>query len=225
MCRIVELDGTPRSIKHLVSSTNILEGTRPGTLATDVHQFEASANESPHQVEATGMRVKPLSTEIIAKLSTYLGVPIMRLPRIGTPLLSAWIKGLKYSQRTVSQGNSLVIVRNQANCPPVAACIEFMFQYTHREEGDLRVKTYILVRLFKRSSTKRSNPFDKYPYLKASFWSRTLSETTLVLNCDDIVCHFATCPWNDHELVVLPLIRVSFLYCVSFNIFTETASA
>ena len=106
------------------------------------------------------------------------------------------MNGLTFSSFTQHCGNSYILVRpSRPFLPSVPAQIESIIQISSTE-------TLFIVKHFLK--TMSSDPFEKYPALRASLWSRNLGQLVAVKS-EDVESHFACLPivWDGSECVAV----------------------
>lgn len=110
------------------------------------------------------------------------------------------MNGLTFTSFTKHRGNSYILVRPSPSLPSVPAQIESIIQISSTE-------TLFIVKYFLK--TMSTDPFEKYPTLNASLWSRNLGQLVAV-KPEDIESHFACLPIvrdGDECLAIISLSR------------------
>ncbi len=130
------------------------------------------------------------------------------LPRKVSFLTHVRINGISYSVHSKNVGNSsiMVVLDNGRQTNPHV--IERIVQYPDKPE-----KVVLLTRPHLPASAIVQDPFAEYPVLRAKMWSSKLSQVLHMVAPSAIDGHFAKCPAQQEEdvIIVLPLSRVSFL--------------
>ena len=110
------------------------------------------------------------------------------------------MNGLTFSSFTRHRGNSSILIRRShpsGFLPSVPAQIESIIQISSTE-------TLFIVKYFLKTMSTSSDPFEKYPTLHASLWSRNLGQLVAV-KPEDVESHFACLPivWDGNECVAV----------------------
>jgi hypothetical protein len=114
--------------------------------------------------------------------------------RVTTP------NGISYTTRKTHEGNSGVFCHG-LNVP---FCIEKIIQFPESVSYMVPKGTWFVVRRLQKP-TVTTDPYIKYPYLRAQIWHHELEDDIEVLSISEIETHFAklVIPWETQTVVVI----------------------
>lgn len=127
--------------------------------------------------------------------------------------------GVKFSTASRSKGDAQILFRSQGDLNTIlAGQIQEIFVHKRLGEDGTHINEYFLsVRKYKELSPAEAafDPYRKYPLLDMRLCHDQLSSDITVISVDDVVSHFASCPFKMSEnitgdlRVILSLDRVS----------------
>lgn len=134
---------------------------------------------------------------------------------------------VKYAPQSISVGNSLVLFRPDTSSREVVpGCVQkiFLHDVDEREVVFLAIKRQKSIELAKLP--RKMDPYERYPIYGAKIWHRDLASEVEVIRLDQVLSHFARCPFNPGDgtskdrwqgVVVLPLYRVRIYVFISVH--------
>jgi hypothetical protein len=174
-------EGCPSAIKNCHSLfAKLADPQIRNTLLTDISHFSIDLEEdtsfNPNDTAYIPEDIyKALQDHFLTR----------EAPRAAKALTFYTMNGLTFSSFTWHRGNSSILVRpTRPFLPSVPAQIQTIIQISSTE-------TIYIVKYFLKSMT--SDPFQKYPTLRASLWSRNLGPLVAV-KPEDVESHFACLP-------------------------------
>jgi hypothetical protein len=187
-------EGCPSAIKNCHSLfAKLVDPQIRTTLLTDISHFSVDLEDdtsfNPNDTVCIPEDIyKALRNHFLTRES----------PRAAKVLTFYTMNGLTFSSFTRHRGNSSILVRRShpsGFLPSVPAQIESIIQISSTE-------TLFIVKYFLK--TMSSDPFEKYPTLHASLWSRNLGQLVAV-KPEDVESHFACLPivWDGNESVAV----------------------
>ena len=215
--RMLQLAGTPAILKDCIPKLHALLRKPPvGTLASDMIQMLEKLQLGPECEIITEndwefgrrpshKRIESIPSNILQKISGITGVKLQQINRSGIYQHTLKHNGLIYSTSNSSFGDSLIMFEHEDSTTTVPGCIQDIYQHTRNSGSALITESFLAVTPFKAAS--RENPFASFPFLKATIWSKELSDI-VVIRAFQIHSHFALYHWEDH-IAVIPLSRVS----------------
>jgi hypothetical protein len=169
------------------------------TLLSDIVQFMSLEEEADEFADDLTGRIASIAEGPYKALQTYLQ-GVKGTPRKAKTLSCYTLHHLTFSTFSRHRGNSFVLVR-RSSLPSIPAQIDSILQISTKE-------TYFVVRFFLK--TILEDPFQQYPVLQMSLWSRNLGQPVIIAP-QDVESHFAclSIEWQGAECqAVISLSRV-----------------
>ena len=182
-------EGCPSAIKNCQSLfAKLVDPQIRNTLLTDISHFvDLKDDTSFNPIDTTF-----IPEDIYKALQNHFLT--METPRTAKVMTFYTMNGLTFSSFTRHRGNSSILVRpSRPFLPSVPAQIESIIQISSTE-------ILFIVKFFLKTTS--SDPFEKYPTLQTSLWSRNLGQLVAV-KPEDVESHFACLPiiWDGNECV------------------------
>jgi hypothetical protein len=202
----LELPGCPSILKRCLGIIQKRLGQElRGTLMSDIFTLGAKTDTT---LPAGGQRVDldPDIRVALAERLTSEGSPSLKTSEAHS-YATYKINGLRYAERNIAEGNSIIFFRPTGAQDLVPAVIRRIFAFPSEDASIPQV--FLAIHRYLPIEESFDDPFKLDSDLGMSLWQSQTDRRVEVIQCSQDICHGNQRPWEKGIVVMRPTHRVS----------------